>query len=117
MKTYETLSFLLQNFKNLAGVDLRIVTPYKNNKMDDYLEAAPSVLVSYLYNRFNSLNIKKELSQRQLVHLQYSLGLEIMYIPIDKDNYIVAGPFSSNFLSADEIENRLLNAGLTITWC
>lgn len=115
MKTYETLSFLLQNFKNLAGVDLRIVTPYKNNKMDDYLEAAPSVLVSYLYNRFNSLNIKKELSQRQLVHLQYSLGLEIMYIPIDKDNYIVAGPFSSNFLSADEIENRLLNAGLTIT--
>lgn len=61
MKTYETLSFLLQNFKNLAGVDLRIVTPYKNNKMDDYLEAAPSVLVSYLYNRFNSLNIKKEL--------------------------------------------------------
>ena len=115
MRTHEDIYFFLENLQSLSGVKSRLVTHNENNKLEDYIQDAPSILVSYLYNRFYNLNIHEKIMAHQVIHVRYSLGIEIIYIPINDEEFIAIGPFTSDFLSADEIEGRLLGAGLSLT--
>lgn len=115
MRTHEDIRFFLENLQSLTGVKSRLVTHTENNKLEDYLQDAPSVLVSYLYNRFYNLDIQEKIMAQQVIHIQYSLGIELIYIPVAEEQFIALGPFTSDFLSADEIEGRLLGAGLSLT--
>ncbi|MBR2046832.1 MAG: helix-turn-helix transcriptional regulator [Agathobacter sp.] len=115
MKTHEDICFFLENLHNLTGVTSKLVSNTENNKLENYIQEAPSVLVSYLYNRFYNLDIKEKLIAQQIVHIKYSLGIEFIYIPVAEEQFIALGPFTSDFLSADEIEGRLLGAGLSLT--
>lgn len=112
--TTETHTFL-RNIEQLVGVRLRLVTPSENNRLEDYIQEAPPVLASYLYNRFYKMDIPGELQKGRPCHVKYLLGIENIYIPVNEDCFIGFGPFSSDFLSADEIEGRLLGAGLSFT--
>ena len=99
MKTHEDISFFLKNLQGLTGVKSRLVTSAENNKLEDYIQDAPPVLVSYLYNRFYNLNIQERIMTHQVIHVKYGLGIEFIYIPVTEEQFIAFGPFTSDFLS------------------
>lgn len=115
MANDKEFSIFLKNLEQIIDVRIRLVTEHQNNKLEDYITEAPPILASYMYNRFYQLQLPTELKNGKTCHVKHSIGIENIYIGLNESVFISIGPFTSGFLSVDEIEERLIDADLTLS--
>lgn len=98
---------LLNDLEILSGIKIRCIEGDIERHYNIWSREFPTVLTSYMYNRFNQLSVLDHLNVGLICHVSYHLGIENLYIPVEKGRFIIIGPYSSAYLPITEINNRL----------
>lgn len=104
---------LLADLQTISGVRLRLIRSGTKHQFPEWSTEYPPVLVSFLYNSFQHLNISEHLLNGHICHSSNALGIERYYIPADDGSIVAIGPYSTVFLSTYEIDARLTECRLT----
>lgn len=111
----EKIYNILSDLETITGIRIQLVENNIENQFQKYSQEFPSIMVSFMFNSFKQLSILEHLNNGFICHVSYQLGIENLYIPITTNTYLTIGPYSSTYLSANEIHHRLVEYNLPST--